>query len=258
MKKTALFILIPFIFLANTLSAQNRTIYQIKTYLMNSEQQMEITENFLKDAYIPALKRTGITHIGVFKPKTIDADSIKKVVVLIPFASLDAFLNIDDKLSADNIYKTAGANYLNAPFNKPPYLRIESTLLEAFTDHSNLTVPKSLSSPRAERVYEMRSYEAATESILDNKIDMFNAGGEIALFDRLNFNHVFYGAVISGNKMPNLMYMTTFDNQEKRDALWKAFFSSPEWKVLSAESKYKNNVSKAEIFFLTPTEYSDY
>src|SRR5690606_11134756 len=106
MKKPVFFLLISFIFLANTLSAQNRTIYQIKTYVMNTTEQMEITEEFLKDAYLPALKRTGINHIGVFKPKTIDADSIKKVVVLIPFASLDAFLNIDDKLSADNVYKT--------------------------------------------------------------------------------------------------------------------------------------------------------
>src|SRR5690606_15534279 len=140
MKKPVFFLLISFIFLANTLSAQNRTIYQIKTYLMNSEQQMEVTENFLKDAYLPASKRTGINHIVYFNYKTINGDYIKNVVVLITFASLHAFLNIDDKISTDNNYKTAGANYLDASFYKPPNLRIESTLLEAFTGHPNLTV----------------------------------------------------------------------------------------------------------------------
>lgn len=257
MKKIALLLFIPIILLSSKLCAQQRDIYQIKTYLMNTEQQMETTENFLKDAYLPALKRIGIKSVGVFKPKTIEIDSIKKVMVLIPLSSLEAFSVLDDQLLKDNDYLTVGANYLNAPFDKKPYLRIESLLLEAFSEHPNLT-PTSLTGPRENRVYELRSYEASTEAILKNKIEMFNEGGEIKLFDSLNFNAIFYGEVISGDKMPNLMYMTTFSNQTSRDKLWKAFSSSPEWNVLSAMTKYQNNVSKANITFLTPTEYSDY
>lgn len=257
MKNIAYLLFIALAFTTIKSGAQNRDIYQIKTYVMNTADQMEVTESYLKDAYLPALKRTGIKHIGVFKPKTIETDSIKKVIVLIPFPSLDAFLNLDDKLSQDKVYLADGSSYLNAPYNEAPYIRIESVLLKAFSGHPTLTLP-SLTNPKNERVYEMRSYESSTEAISKNKIDMFNNGGEIKLFDRLNFNAVFYGEIISGNKMPNLMYMTTFENKEKRDELWKAFFSSPEWKVLSAETKYKNNVSKADIFFLTPTAYSDY
>ncbi|MBU3821213.1 NIPSNAP family protein [Flavobacteriaceae bacterium XHP0103] len=257
MKKITIPFFIVLLLLTYKISAQNRDFYQIKTYLMNTPQQMEITENFLEDAYLPALKRNGIKAVGVFKPKTIESDSIKKIMVLIPFSSMDAFLNIDDKLQKDNAYLSAGANYLNATYTDAPYMRLESTLLKAFPNHPLLT-PTPLNGPRKDRVYELRSYESATEAILKNKIDMFNVGGEIKLFDKLEFNAVFYAEVISGNKMPNLMYMTTFENKAKRDELWKAFFSSPEWKVLSAETKYKNNVSKAEIIFLTPTEYSDY
>lgn len=256
MKTLASFIFIIFFALNHSLSAQNKTIYQIKTYLTNSEDQLKTTENFLKDAYLPALKRTGITSIGVFKPKTIDSDSIKKVVVLIPFSSLEAFLNIDSQLLKDNTYLTSGAPYLNAPYNNTPYLRFESILLEAFSGRASIT-PSLLNNSRADRVYELRSYEAHTEAILQNKIDMFH-DGEFELFDRLDFNAVFYGEVISGPKMPNLMYMTTFENQESRDEHWKAFFASPEWKVLSAKPEFKNNVSKNDMLFLTPTEYSDY
>jgi hypothetical protein len=36
-------------------------------------------------------------------------------------------------------------------------------------------------------------------------------GGEVPLFVRLGFNAVFYGEVIVGSHMPNLMYMTTFE-----------------------------------------------
>ena len=86
---------------------------------------------------------------------------------------------------------------------------------------------------------------------------MFN-DGEGALFDRLGFNAVFYGEVISGSTMPNLMYMTTFENKASRDEHWKAFSTAPEWEKLKVMPKYQNNVSKNDTRFLTPTEYSDY
>ena len=86
---------------------------------------------------------------------------------------------------------------------------------------------------------------------------MFNEGGEIALFRRLGFNAVFYGEVIAGSSMPNLMYMTTFKDRADRDAHWKAFSADPEWKKLSAMQEYKNNVSRNTQYFLRPVEYSD-
>ena len=86
---------------------------------------------------------------------------------------------------------------------------------------------------------------------------MFNEGGEVTLFKRLGFNAVFYGEVLSGSRMPNLMYMTTFENQASRDEHWKAFSNDPEWKKLSSMPEYQNNVSKINIYFVYPTEYSD-
>lgn len=237
--------------------AQKRELYQIKTYNLKSETQLTVTENFLKDAYLPALKRIGIKAVGVFKPKTFAADSIKKIVVVIPFASSKQFLQLENKLAKDQEYLTIGSTYLNAAYNQAPYVRIESVVLQAFTDHPLLTLPQ-LDSPRANRVYELRSYESATEAIYRRKVDMFNAGGEIKLFQRLQFNAVFYGEVLSGGKMPNLMYLTTFANQESRDNHWKAFVDSPEWKSLLTMDKYKNTISHIDILFLYPTDYSDY
>jgi hypothetical protein len=87
---------------------------------------------------------------------------------------------------------------------------------------------------------------------------MFNEGGEIPLFERLGFNAIFYADVISGPKMPNLMYMTSFADKADRDAHWKTFSADPEWKKLSSMPKYQRNVSKVDITFLRPTAYSDY
>lgn len=256
--KTIKFIII-FISLLSTsfiASAQSKEFYQIKTYLLKSEKQIATTENYLKDAYLPAVKRTGIKNIGIFKPIT-STDSITKIIVVVPFASMQQFLDLEKKLESDKMYQNSGNAYINAPFNDAPYVRIESILLQSFSDHPFLTKP-DLKGPRKDRVYELRSYESATEKIYKVKVDMFNAGGEVKLFDRLEFNPVFYGEVVIGAKMPNLMYMTTFTNQESRDLHWKSFVESPEWKQLLTLDKYKNTISKMDITFLYPTEYSDY
>jgi NIPSNAP len=115
-----------------------------------------------------------------------------------------------------------------------------------------------LKAPLNERVYELRSYESATEKSNRNKVKMFNDGGEISLFKRLAFNAIFYAEVISGGHQPNLMYMTRFENKAARDAHWKEFGQDPEWKKLSAMPEYQNNVSHIDITFLRPTAYSDF
>jgi len=60
---------------------------------------------------------------------------------------------------------------------------------------------------------------------------MFNAGGEITIFNKLNFNSVFYGDVIAGCRMPNLMNMTSFENMADREAHWKEFTDDPDSKT---------------------------
>jgi hypothetical protein len=233
---------------------KSQEIYQIKVYSLETNKQVERTDLYLKEAFIPALKNQNITNIGVFKPR---ADSIKKIYVLIPFSSLVQFETLEEKLSKDETYLKNGSNYLKASYDNPGYQRIESILLRAFTDMPKMQ-PTVLKGDRKSRIYELRSYESPSEAYFKNKIEMFNAGGEVKLFKRLSFNAVFYGEVISGPKMPNLMYMTTFNDQKSRDAHWKKFVVSPEWKELVSMSKYKNNVSHIDIVFLYPTEYSDY
>ncbi|WP_273567182.1 NIPSNAP family protein [Maribacter halichondriae] len=87
---------------------------------------------------------------------------------------------------------------------------------------------------------------------------MFNAGGEVKLFNDLGFNAVFYAEVLSGSRMPNLVYMTTHENQEERDANWKNFSESPVWEKLKVMPKYQNTVSRNDTRLLYPTEYSEY
>ncbi len=238
-------------------SAQTQEYYQLKTYSFETEAQEKTTDDFLKNAFLPALKQFDIKNIGVFKPRPTETDTPKKTYVLIPFSSLVQFRLLDDALSTNKSYQENGKTYLQASHDNPPYQRIESVLMKAFIDMPQMEASK-LDGPREDRIYELRSYEAATEELYKKKVDMFNAGGEIKLFDQLGFNAVFYAEVLSGPTMPNLMYMTTHANQETRDANWKAFSDSPVWSKLKVVPKYQNTVSKNVTLFLYPTEYSDY
>ncbi|WP_353722786.1 NIPSNAP family protein [Dyadobacter sp. 676] len=233
-----------------------REFYEIKIYHLKNADQEARVEAFLRDAYVPGAHRAGIKNVGVFKPVPTDTMAGKLIYVFTPLKSLDQLLTLPKTLEKDEAYASAGKDYIDANYKNPPYARFESIILQAFTD-APVHMKPNLTGPKSQRVYELRSYEGHTEKIYRNKVKMFNAGGEVPLFKRLGFNAVFYGEVIAGSHMPNLMYMTTFEDKASRDAHWKSFSDDAEWNKLKANPEYQNNVSKNTSFFLYPTEYSD-
>lgn len=237
-------------------AAPKQEFYELRIYTFKTPEQLQRTETYLENALLPALHRQGNLRVGVFRPVETDSTYGKKLYVLIPHKTLEAFDKQESLLAKDKAYLEQGNDYLNALYTNAPYQRIQTILLKAFSGMPIAAKP-DLKNPVNERVYELRSYEGHTEKIYRNKVEMFNAGDEVGLFKRLGFNAVFYGEVLSGANMPNLMYMTTFENKASRDAHWKAFVDDAQWKTLSAMPEYKNNVSKIEIFFLRPTTYSD-
>ncbi|HPT31602.1 MAG TPA: NIPSNAP family protein [Prolixibacteraceae bacterium] len=230
--------------------------YAIKIYRFKNQEQVERVEKFLKEAYIPAMHRIGISKVGVFKPIEGDTVAGLTVFVWIPLKSLQQYADLPGLLEKDARYKSDGADYLEADNKNAPYARIETILLKAFPDMPKFGIPTHTTPPSG-RIYELRSYEGPTEKMFGRKMDMFNAGGEIKLFDKLGFNAVFYAEVIAGSTMPNLMYMTTFADMKAHDEHWDAFRNHPEWKAMSALEKYKNTVSRSVKYLLHPTDYSD-
>jgi hypothetical protein len=252
------FFVIAFLCLSLTSFAKkaNRYYYQFKIYHLTTTAQEERVDKYLQTAYLPALHRAGIPNVGVFKLNELK-DTDRLVYVFIPFTSWKQFEGLDEVLAKDAQYQTDGKDYIDAMYNDIPYKRMESIILKAFEDAPMPMVPQ-LTAPKAERVYELRSYEGPTEKYYVNKVKMFNKGDEVGLFKRLNFNAVFYSEVISGSHMPNLMYMTTFNNKDDREKHWKSFVDDAQWKTLSAMPEYQHNVSSNTIIFLHPTDYSDF
>ena len=252
-----LLILMAFIAFSFSTMAASRDYYQIQVFRLTGKTQEGKLDNYLKNAYLPALHRAGIQKVGVFKPIESDTTSGKRVYVWMSFKSLDHFAKTQDVLENDKAFQTQGSDFLGAPFDQKPYIRKESILLKAFQDAPNFTIPSYSTTP-SQRIYELRSYEAPTDKLFRQKVKMFNEGGEIKLFKSLEFNALFNAEVISGSTMPNLMYMTTFADMAAHDAHWKSFGTHPDWKKLSSLDEYKNTVSKAVITLLHPTDYSDF
>lgn len=230
--------------------------YEIKVYRVKQSTQSERVDNYLRNAFIPALHKAGITKVGVFKPIESDTAYGKLIYVFIPYKSINQYLKLPDILKKDKEYQESSSSFVSAPFNDPPFVRYESILLKAFAGMPQFVAP-TFDTPAGDRIYELRSYESATEYLASQKIKMFDEG-EIALFQQLNFNPVFFAKVLAGKQKPNLMYMTSFRDMTTHDDRWKAFRAAPGWAELSAIEEYKNTVSKSHIMLLHATSYSDF
>lgn len=233
-----------------------RDFYELRIYHIENVSQEGQLDDYLEKALLPALHRNRVKKVGVFKPISSQADAGKRIYLFIPYASMKLYSEMEDRLAKDEAYQSAGSPYINAPFDKPFYTRIEIAFLRAFTGHPNFTESK-VTGPKKDRVYELRSYESPTEKLYKQKVNMFNEG-EMDIFTKLNFNPVFYGEVIAGAYMPNLMYMTTFTNLESRDAHWKAFGTDPDWNRMKVMPEYQNIMNKNVQKLLYPTDYSDF
>jgi len=232
--------------------------YVLKVFTLEDPAQELLTDTYLKDSYLPALKNRHISQVGVFKLRPeAQKDSTRQVFVLFPLSTLNELASLEEDIFRDESLRNTANPFINAPHDQPPYVRMETVLMKAFKDMPKMR-PSMAEGAREDRVYELRSYESPTDALYRNKVHMFNEGGEVALFETLGFNAVFYADVLAGAKMPNLMYMTTFKDMATRDRLWKDFVASAKWQELSNEPFYQNNVSHADILLLYPTPYSDY
>lgn len=244
----------------NHLSAQtadpkaSRDYIQIKVYHATDSNGLAVIGQYLQRSLLPALNAEGFTRTGFYSAIDNDTAKDKRLYVITALPSLSQLEKLNavvDKTIADSI---TSPTYTKAAYNASPFARIETILLRAFEGAPQVKA-SGLKGDLSQRVYELRSYESPTEAFHQNKVKMFNSGEE-DLFQRLGFNAVFYGQVIAGSAMPNLMYMTSFDNKAAREEHWKAFGADPEWKTMSAKPEYQHNVSKITIVFLRPMAYS--
>jgi hypothetical protein len=241
----------------SNIAAPAKEYYQVLVYHFSNAEQEKSIDSYLETAFVPFLHKNGFKDIGVFSPISNDTARDKRIYVYLTLKNPMQIADMTEKFLKAKPEESSASAYWNSPYTTPPYTRMESILIRGWEMAPKMNLP-ALKGPKEQHVYELRSYESPTEKYYWNKVRMFNEGGEIKLFARLNFNAVFYGDVLAGDRMPNLMYMTSFENMEDRDAHWKEFVNSPEWKSLTAMEEYKNNVSKSDIILMKAKKYSDF
>jgi len=241
----------------NAKAPAKQMYYEIKIYRIDQPSQAATIDKYLKDAFIPAMHRAGIKPVGVFKPVENDADFGNLIYVFVPYKTTDQYFKVSDILEKDQVYQQAGEDFLDAPAGTPPFARYESVFLKAFKFMPQMKV-YNYTTPPSERIYELRSYESPTEAKALNKIQMFNEGGEIAIFEKIGSNALFYGQVLLGSQKPRLMYLTTYADMKSHDEHWNAFRNHPDWLTLKAKEEYQKNTSLTKAFLCHPTDYSDF
>ncbi|HEY3380839.1 MAG TPA: NIPSNAP family protein [Vicinamibacterales bacterium] len=230
-----------------------RELYELRIYEMPTGSRKAVLNDYLSKAAIPAWNRIGIKPVGVFG--VLSGANALLLYVLIPHPDLEAYQAAPARLLGDAEYRKAAAGYLGASIDNPAYTRYESWLLRAFRNVPRLRVPAETSAAKP-RIFELRIYESHSETAALKKIEMFNEGGEIAIFDRVGLRPVFFGQMLAGPRQPNLVYLTVHADMPAREKTWEAFRSDSGWKQLSADPSFANVVSATTVVFLRPTDYS--
>ena len=210
-----------------------REFYMLQRYGLQQGPQGKLVESYFSDALIPALTRMGMGPIGAFRldigPET------PSYYLLIPGA-LEAVATLDLRLAEDAAFLKAADAFWNATAGAPAFLRMESSLMSAFTGWPKLT-PPAATAAKAKRIFQLRTYENPSHGEHVRKVEMFNSG-EFDIFVKAGLHPVFFGDTLVGSRMPNLTYMLSMTDLTELDAKWDLFRNDPAWKKLSTSQRY--------------------
>jgi hypothetical protein len=232
--------------------AASRQYIELRRYHLLPGAKQRAFSTFIGDVAIPVMNRAGVGRVGAFT--VVYGENAPSLLLVLTHPTLESVASLRDKLAADAEYARAGAAVLDAPLSDPAFVRVESTLLHAFESMPVLE-PSAGAGTATPRIFEVRTYESHSDRAALNKRAMFNAG-EVPIFRRTGLTPVFFGETVVGAKMPSLTYMLTFKDMAARDAAWAAFSQDPDWKKLSGDPQYRENVSAITDIILRPTSYS--
>lgn len=235
-------------------SAKDNQILELRTYTLVDEAAEQRLDRYFELALIPALVRQGLGPIGAFAQASETEGGTIQVMLLVPGPDVESVTAAAAKLSSDDQYLRAARAYLDTPANEPLIKRIRSELLVSFDCWPKVVVPQQTQEGQ-ERLFELRIYESPTERRGQLKVEMFNSG-EVPIFLESGIMPVFMGQALIGDKLPNLSYMTVYDNDQARQAAWKKFSAHRDWQTLKAVEKYQGTVSKIHKSDWRPKSYS--
>ena len=229
-----------------------RQYFELAIYHLHVGARRSRVADFYRDVALPAYQRLGVGPVGIFT--VMYGPTAPSLYVLVAHNSIESVLTTEAQLRQDAQYVQDGSDFLAAPLPDPAYVRYERQLMVAFEDMPSLEVPAATMG--SDRIFEWRVYESHSYRAGQKKIDMFNEGGEIAIFRKTGLTPVFFGETLFGPAMPNLTYMLAFDSMASRDAAWQRFVDDPDWLALRSDPQYADTVSNISDIILRPAPFS--
>ena len=198
--------------------------YYLENYYLRLSTQPDRIHEFLSQGWLPAVNKF---HSG---PKicldAIVAPHVPQIAVFMGLQSVEELFSVRAKLSQDSAYRRALAAWEDGP--EPPYEHYSGTLLKVTDYGSDSDIPVQKEKPKKPRIFEMRVYHNPDWKHLAALHQRFR-GAEIRIFHRDGIHPILYTETAIGANMPNLTYLTPYDDMGARQRAWDTFHADPEW-----------------------------
>lgn len=229
-------------------------VYELRRYRMHNGTMVSRLSAYAKDALVPALNRAGVTPVGLFNVAVGEGPTLH---VLMPHKDAASVLALDEKLAADAEYRKAAEPIATLPSGDPAYIRVDSSLHAAVPTFPGIEKPAGAAAG-PNRLFELRTYRSHSKLGNRKKIEMFEQGGELAIFRRDGLATVFFSRDVVAEGLPSLTYMLVFADAATREKNWDVFRQDPEWLKLRAQPGYADAevVSGITSTILRPAEGS--
>jgi hypothetical protein len=225
--------------------ADVKEIYEWRIFTLTDEGAA--LDSFYRDVLIPAYNRQKI-KAGAFEPYR-KAEKEQRYYLFV-YPDWGTYHKVKTELWNDDAFLRDAQSFYDASAAAPVYSEFETFLCEAFD-----RIPKLLMPDKSRTLLEWRNYKSPNEEANRRKVKMFN-NDEIAIFDKTGIHSVCYGEVLAGPRMPSLIYLTWYKDEETRNAAWKQFSEHPDWQVIRTLPEYAHTATDNRIALLSPLPYS--
>lgn len=235
--------------LAEEKAAADTRLYEFRNYTA-AEGKLNDIHDVMREAGLPAMRKHGITPLGMWVPKD---NAAGQVMVLVSLPNQEVREKATAAVRADpDLQKAIQAKSANGPI----VAKMDTFLMKA-TDYSPAIRPDKTGN----RVFEARHYVAAP-----GRLDALHArfrDHTVRLFKKHGMTNIAYWSPAAGEKGADTMlfYLLAHASQDAAKASFAAFGQDPEWQQARKESEEKAGgpltaPGGVKSFFLEATDYS--
>ena len=224
-----------------------KQIYEWRIYTLTGEGT--VLDDYFEKALIPAYNRCDVS-VGAFT--LYNQEEKEQRYLLFVYPCLQTYNKVRQAVWNDPVFQSAARSFFEASAPDPAYSAYETYICEAFDKIPEMRIPD-----KNRTLFEFRLYHSPNEDANQRKIKMFNVE-EIDLFDKVGINSVCYGEILSGTRMPALIYLTWSKDEATRNSAWAAFGAHPDWERMKSKPEYKNTATNNFVKLLSPLPFSQY